>query len=952
MAATGSDESVLIRFGASIDDAKANIGALASFIRGFAEGVTAELKDAGGPIADLGKRFKDLGEEFTKAGTKALGSFGPVLESALNVFGKSATLIGLSAVGAAVGVEKLSAANAEMVQSTRDLARALGITTNEASVMQAVFGEVGASQSEYLGLSKGLSNQLRTNEAAMVSLGLVTRDAVTGNLRPLNELTIDAIALLREYKEGTDRSVAARELFGRGLSASSRLLQVNNEMVEKNRTLVEELGLTVGESAVNAWKDYDEASHKAELTQHAFAKAIQESVLPVGTELLEWFNNLAPAAIEVLRGAIGGLSTAFLGLTNGVRVVWEVINAMVISAAEPIRALGAAIGKALVGDFEGAAQEIKGVGSTIGGAWEGALKKIDASSQETHDRIASIWAFTGGPQGAGDSGSPKGSKNAPDIAGDKERLKAEEQARKEAEREAARAERERQRAAKEQERLAKAAAQERARIAVAEYGLAKAQNEASLGEQQEYLRESMSITDDAYKNNLISTKEYYDAKLAIETRAIDLSIEAKKRETEEVRTQAKSPDLKEPEKLKFQAQEAKLAGEINVLEQKRIDLVRSNASEYNAEEQRRADAMEGIRINAAKASGQAEIAAMQESTSQRRALLQIDAEQEVIERAQAERRAYEVERAGLSARLELAHGDATKRAEIFAQMADLDQQHENRLTQISNAGIRERQKYMLQANQQIRGSFEGFLNDIMSGTKKLSTAFHEFVTATILAVQNMIAKKLGDKIFDSLGGNKVVEMLVKPFDMAIDWLVGLFAKKEAIQTAATAAGTAERTAIEGAAEEESLLAMAAGAVKRIAISAWEAAASVYASIAAIPYVGPFLAPAMAIGAAALVLGFAKNIASAEGGWWQVPGDQMAQLHKNEMVLPSTEAQGVRTLIANAQRGMKPTGGGGGDTFVVHATDAKSFKALLMDNAGAVAGAVREHARNGGIQARS
>jgi hypothetical protein len=59
---------------------------------------------------------------------------------------------------------------------------------------------------------------------------------------------------------------------------------------------------------------------------------------------------------------------------------------------------------------------------------------------------------------------------------------------------------------------------------------------------------------------------------------------------------------------------------------------------------------------------------------------------------------------------------------------------------------------------------------------------------------------------------------------------------------------------------------------------------------------------------------------------------------------------VRDLVANAQRAMKPAAGGGGDTYVIHAVDARSFKTLLMDNAPAVAGAVRAHARNGGASA--
>lgn len=940
MAETGDD--VTIKFGANIDELKERIGLLSSFIQGFAQGMAAELRAAGSPLSELGQRFKDLGDEFADAGKKALGSFGPVVEATFAVFGKSATIWGLGLAAAGAATVKAANANAEMVESTRDLARALGITTNEASVMRAVFDDLGASQGEYEGAAKGLARQLRTNEDAMNRVGLVTRDA-SGNLRPLNELTLDAIKVLGEYKEGTDRNLVSRELFGRGIAASSRLMLINSEVIETNRAAVEELGLTVGDSAVKAWADYDAASDRASLTMHAFGKAIQESVIPVATELTEWFNSLAPAAIDVLRGAIGGLATAFLGLTNGVRVVFETINAMVITVAEPIRALSVAMGKALTGDFAGAAEEIKGIGSTIGGAWDNALQKIEASSEKTRERIGSIWAWTGG-QEKGDSGSPQGDKNAPDIAAEKEaekaRLKAEEEAKRAAER-----------AAKEAARAAKEAAIEQGKMATAKLGLAKAEHEAELAVQLEYLKQDQADLEDAYKNNLLTTREYYDQKLAIETKGIDLSIEEKRREQEAVQKQAQTPGIKESQKIQFAAEEAKILGQINLLETKRGGMVAANAAAYAAAEQQRVDALKNIEIGMTKGAGEADVAKEGQAIAQRRALMQASADEEIAAQAQLEARKYDIEKAALMSRMELARGNTQQQMEIAAQMEALEQQHQQRMTTISNEAERERMKYILQANTDIKGNFTTFLNDLMSGTKKISTAFHDFAVGVAQSIQRLVAQKLSDKIFDSLGGNKVVQMLVKPFDMAIDWIIGLFAQKEAMQTAATAAGTAERTAIEGAAEEESLLMMAAGAVKRIAMAAWEAAASVYASIAAIPYVGPFLAPAMAIAAGAVVLGFAKNVASAEGGWWQIPGDQIAQVHANEMVLPAQEAQGIRDVVNNANssgRHMSPGKGGGGDTFVIHAADAKSFKRLLMDNAPAVGEAVRQHARNGGI----
>lgn len=77
-----------------------------------------------------------------------------------------------------------------------------------------------------------------------------------------------------------------------------------------------------------------------------------------------------------------------------------------------------------------------------------------------------------------------------------------------------------------------------------------------------------------------------------------------------------------------------------------------------------------------------------------------------------------------------------------------------------------------------------------------------------------------------------------------------------------------------------------------------AARKTYTSVAAIPYVGPFLAPEAAAAAFAAVMAFEK------GGI--VPKDTPALLHANEMVLPAHISQAVQASAA--------TGGMGGHTF--------------------------------------
>lgn len=146
--------------------------------------------------------------------------------------------------------------------------------------------------------------------------------------------------------------------------------------------------------------------------------------------------------------------------------------------------------------------------------------------------------------------------------------------------------------------------------------------------------------------------------------------------------------------------------------------------------------------------------------------------------------------------------------------------------------------------------------------------------------------------------------------------------------------------------------MAADGVASVTSSAGQAGAAAYASTAAIPIIGPALAPGAAASAVAATMAFAP-MASAAGGWWHVPTDTTTRIHTDEMVLPAWAAKPLRSMIAggigndNAPRPASGGNVGGGDHFTIHATDAASFRRMLMDHAPAVGAAVRKHVRNGG-----
>lgn len=186
-----------------------------------------------------------------------------------------------------------------------------------------------------------------------------------------------------------------------------------------------------------------------------------------------------------------------------------------------------------------------------------------------------------------------------------------------------------------------------------------------------------------------------------------------------------------------------------------------------------------------------------------------------------------------------------------------------------------------------------------------------------------------------IGESVEQEALASGIRMLTNWVA-----IQAAKTEAQIAGDQTRVASATAAANESGLVEMASAVKSIAASAWKAAAAVYASVAAIPFVGWIMAPALALAAGATVIGFVRNIASAAGGWDKVPQDQMAMIHKNEMVLPAHLAEGARNTF---KRG---SSGGTTNHYHVSALDARSMSEALRRNPGALATGLRHAIKMG------
>lgn len=251
--------------------------------------------------------------------------------------------------------------------------------------------------------------------------------------------------------------------------------------------------------------------------------------------------------------------------------------------------------------------------------------------------------------------------------------------------------------------------------------------------------------------------------------------------------------------------------------------------------------------------------------------------------------------------------DPASIAKTQAEMTAAYDAHAKDLSTINNELAKNTQKKWEQFFQPLNSAFETSVKGMIMGTQTLQGA--------LANIYNAIVSE-----FVSMG----VKMLTK-------WIATEIAK-----TAATQAGVATRTAAQEAGNREGLISQGMTLVKAIMSDAAKTFSGVWAALSGIPVIGPALAAVSAPAAAATVAGMAGSVASAAGGWWEVPSDQMAAIHKKEMVLPEREATAVRQMAEG--------GGGGGETHL-------HFHGPVFDHEGFgkyVVKAIKTQARRGGV----
>lgn len=253
---------------------------------------------------------------------------------------------------------------------------------------------------------------------------------------------------------------------------------------------------------------------------------------------------------------------------------------------------------------------------------------------------------------------------------------------------------------------------------------------------------------------------------------------------------------------------------------------------------------------------------------------------------------------------------------VSTSQVSADKQYQGLLLAQQNAAVANFERMATRIGDYWRTTTEG----LIQGTMTWQSAFNRIVDGVLDAFLQMAEKQL------------------------VHWVAAEVAK-----TGITNAQTAIRKAIELVTGAQAVATAAATNTALVNSNAAVAGAAAAAAVAGIPIIGPELAVTQGAATYAEVLGMFGPMASAAGGWGQIPRDQIAQVHKDEMVLPASIASPLRSIISSyhapsanlasaaaaplsAVTPFSPGGApAGGGTWNVQANDAKSFKRMLEEN---------------------
>lgn len=626
------------------------------------------------------------------------------------------TLVVLSAVvaGGSFFKDAIGASN-KLTGEVMSLSKRLGITAEEASTLNTALGDIGSDSETYISAFDKFAKQIKKNEDGLNDMGLVTRDS-NGNLRDSNELFTEALGKVSEYKSGVDQNIAAQLYFGKGIAEVTALQKLNNDVLEAAKQKNEELGLTITKENVEASKKYKLAMAEVKDVLEAVEKAVGDAVMPVFTEMAEYFATSGPYVVDVFKGALTALLLVFRSVAAGVKIVVAVVSETINTIIDQCGNLSELLAKVFSGDFAGAADVWKKMQDRY---TTGITNVVDATKDAFHEASDSFANDLSRTWDKGtDVGKPKsGNKRMGDQSKEKKDPSQ------------------------------------------------SGQWETELDEQKLAFEEMKNQEGSFEEFSKASELSFWRSKLSLTTSgtADNLSVRRKIAETELAMNKDDYASELESLKAKEAAYKNNSDARIGILNQEALLIAQrygQDSKEYEAAqkaiiEARRQAAeqlkqIDDIRVQSARTAQLTEISLEEQHAQLQKDLGLLTTAQELDMQRQFEQQRYEISRQSLEDRLALDEKDPDRNvvelARIHAELEALEQQHQLKMAQIKGAAQKDELAPLTSiykaAETSITSAITGILNRTMTLRQGMAAAWKGISQSVISAIADMLAKKL------------------------------------------------------------------------------------------------------------------------------------------------------------------------------------------------------------------
>lgn len=801
---------------------------------------------------------------------RGLGGLTDTAKSVNGVLANLGVGVSLAGIGAMIK-SSIDSADAldEMAQRTGIAVESLSllVPAAELSAVSTEKFEAGLKK-----LATGMLEAATGSEASaqnFEALGVAVQNQ-DGTLRDSEQVLLDLADRFQAMPDGAEKAALAVDIFGKAGAEMIPFLNQGREGIGALKQEAAELGLQLSADTAAQAGNFNDALDKLKLATQSIGNQIIASLLPA-------LNDMAGGMVESAKQG-GTLRT----ILDGVVLVLKTLALGVATVGKAFVALGEAIGGGVAAAVEALKGNTEGAKAIIADLKGNLVKRLD--------ELASFRDSLFDPKPI--------EVKAPKIQADPELL----------------------------QRLTKPKAAKPAQDTTgAQTTLIKAQLDAEFALLKDALTRQQTALDAALEDRLVSVRDYYTQKTAIEQREVDAEIARKQQElarSQQVATTGKS----ENDRLKAKAEVAKAEADLITLNNRRTDIEQANARKAAQAERELADALAQAREELAQITGTAtdtdRQAAIERSYRDLRARLAAESDADgvsLVDRlinvkaAQANLAALEAQWRQVTERLRNAQeaiqtqqqAGLLTEAQARQQIVALQQQSATEMERLlptmqqaaqaigPDAVIRvqawrnelERTKLtvdeMAPLWNRIGESFGGALNGMITGAQTWRSALAS--------------------IFQQVADAFLQQIVIQPFQQWIAMQarmlalkLGFIQQEQTVDAAASAAKVAQKTT-----ETTAVVSMDAA----------KAGAGAAASQASIPYVGPALAVAAMVAMVAAVMALLGGIKKfAGGGLVSGPGSATsdsipARLSAGEYVVRAAAVRQVGVAFLDSLNGL-------------------------------------------------